>query len=279
MAKRLQSPSSINTFKQCKRKYYYQYIEKLPTRPSIHLVRGNIVHSVLEDFYDIDVSKFREDNYDLQFKVALQRLLLYQWQQYSKELAKLDMNSDKLKFYFEESMVMVMNWGKIFLGDFSKKLQLNGSSIMDVFQEMTPVRELEYKSDEHQVRGFIDAIHHENDQIHIVDYKTNARSDIKSSIILQLSIYSLLYQEKHNKLPDKVGIFFLRDRLKMLPVKEEMIQNAKAEVEMIHAHTDLTEDKTDYGRTVTPLCKWKTGQCDFYETCQPHKNGKIKWRF
>jgi ATP-dependent helicase/DNAse subunit B len=53
MPKRVQSPSSINTYNQCPRKYYYQYILKLPTRPSIHLVRGNIAHSVLEDFFSI----------------------------------------------------------------------------------------------------------------------------------------------------------------------------------------------------------------------------------
>ena len=58
MAKRLESPSSINTFKQCKRRYYYRYIEKLPTISNIHQVRGNIAHATLEHFFDIDVSSF-----------------------------------------------------------------------------------------------------------------------------------------------------------------------------------------------------------------------------
>ena len=73
MAKRVESPSSINTFKQCKRKYYYSYIEKLPSVPSIHLVRGNIAHSALEDFYDIDVSKFNEENCQKEFQQAVQK--------------------------------------------------------------------------------------------------------------------------------------------------------------------------------------------------------------
>ena len=68
MAKRVESPSSINTFKQCKRKYYYQYIEKLPTLPNIHQVRGNIAHSVLEDFFDTEISEFTTENYKLKFK-------------------------------------------------------------------------------------------------------------------------------------------------------------------------------------------------------------------
>ena len=245
MAKRLQSPSSINTFKQCQRKYYYQYIEKLPTKPSIHLVRGNIVHSTLEDFYDIDVSSFTKENYSLKFKEAIQRLLFFQWKQYHEKLNELNLSQDQLKFYFEESMLMTLNWHNQFLRDFNKKLESNGHSILQAFQDLTPVRELEYRSEEKQVRGFIDAIHHFGDEVHIVDYKTNARSDLKDSIMLQLSIYAMMHQEKHGKIPEKVGAFFLRDCLKMVSATEEMVQNAKAQVEMIHAHTELTDNITD----------------------------------
>ena len=53
MARKFESPSSINTYKQCPRKYYYTYITKYPTLPSIHLIRGNVAHSALEHFYDI----------------------------------------------------------------------------------------------------------------------------------------------------------------------------------------------------------------------------------
>ena len=49
----MQSPSSINTYKQCPRKHFYQYILNLPTKPSIYLIRGSIVHEVLEKFFDI----------------------------------------------------------------------------------------------------------------------------------------------------------------------------------------------------------------------------------
>ncbi|MBU1111800.1 MAG: PD-(D/E)XK nuclease family protein, partial [Nanoarchaeota archaeon] len=167
MAKRVESPSSINTFKQCSRKYYYQYIEKLPTKKSIHLVRGNIAHSTLEDFYDIEVINFSNDNYHTKFKTALQRLLLHQWGQYQEELAKLNLNPDQLKFYFEETMLMILNWGNHFLRDFSQRLKTYGSSIPEVFLEMTPIREEKYVSEVHSVQGFIDAIHLEGDQIHI----------------------------------------------------------------------------------------------------------------
>ena len=269
MAKRIESPSSINTFKQCQRKYYFQYIEKLPTSPSIHLVRGNIVHSVLEDFYDIDVQSFTNENFPQKFNQAIQTLLMHHWNGYSDKLSLLGLNDDKLKFYFEESMAMLMNWCNHFVSDFSLRLNGGGIDIPSLFSKVTPIREEKYVSTKYDVRGFIDAIQIQDGEVHIIDYKTNSSSEIKKSILRQLSIYCLMYKERHGKLPDKVGAFFVRDKLKMLSVNEDMVQSAKVDIEGIHAHTSMTEEKSDYKQNITPLCKWRTGQCDFYSVCKP----------
>jgi RecB family exonuclease len=270
MAKRVESPSSINTFKQCKRKYYYSYIEKLPSVPSIHLVRGNIAHSALEDFYDIDVSKFNEENCQKEFQQAVQKLLVYQWDKYGPKLNDLGLNNDKLKFYFEETMLMLMNWCKYFLADIKQLIKEKNISVQEAFTELTPVREQKFSSEEYSVRGFIDAVHHCGDEIHILDYKTNARFDMKESIKLQLAIYSLLYQEKKGVMPHKVGIFFLRHKSKYMNVEPGLIELAKREINSIHSHTSSTEHVDDYPQTITPLCKWSTGQCDYYHACKPH---------
>ena len=270
MGKRVQSPSSINTFKQCPRKYYYQYIEKLPTFPSIHTVRGNIAHSCLENFYDIDVSSFTEENYSLKFKEAIQKLLFHEWGKYKKSLDSLRLSQDRVKFYFEETMFMLMNWVNQFVDKLSKTREKKNMSLQEAFLYLTPARELYYKSDNYSVRGYIDAIQHIEDEVHIIDYKTNSRFDMKDSIRLQLAIYSLLYFEKHGKMPSKVGIFFLRHKLKMMSVDEDLLELAKREIELIHLHTSSTEHIEDYKKKITPLCKWKSGQCDFYETCRPH---------
>tara|TARA_Y100000034_G_C6797871_1_gene357743 strand:+ start:22 stop:840 length:819 start_codon:yes stop_codon:yes gene_type:complete len=270
MPTRLQSPSSVNTFKQCKRKYFYQYIEKLPTLPNIHQVRGNIAHSCLEDFFDISIEHWTPENYAFECKTAMQRLLLNQWGKYKERLTGLDLSQDQVRFYFEETMLMLMNWVTQFVDRISVRTNRLSCSIQDAFMQLTPVREQEYKSDNYSVRGFIDAIEHLDDEIHIVDYKTNSRFDFKDSIRLQLAIYSLLYFEKHGVMPAKVGIDFLRHKKKMINVDEELLTLAKRELELVHAHTGLCEHITEYPRTITGLCKWKTGQCDFYAHCKPH---------
>src|SRR3989344_3812582 len=157
MAKRVESPSSINTFKQCARKYIYQYIEKLPTFPSIHTVRGNIAHSCLEDFYEIDTSAFTPHDADFKLRAAMQKLLLHHWMQYKPKLSELNLNKDQERFYFEETMLMLMNWTNQFL-DVLKKEISKGKTLQEAFYYLTPIREQEYRSDGHSVRGFIDAI-------------------------------------------------------------------------------------------------------------------------
>lgn len=275
MAKRVESPSSINTFKQCQRKYYYQYIENLPTFPNVHTVRGNIAHSCLEHFYDIDVSAFTVENYKQKCREALQKLLLHHWKAQETELQKLSLTADQIRFYFEETMLMLMNWSNQFFERLEETMQKKRISLQEAFSYLTPVREMQYISDNYSVRGFIDAIQHLEDEVHIIDYKTNSSLEVKDSIRLQLAIYSLLYFEKHGKMPAKAGIFFLRHKLKLVPVDQELLNLAKKEIELIHAHTSVTEKKEDYPKNVTPLCKWNGGQCDFYEVCKPHGD-KIK---
>ena len=36
-----------------------------------------------------------------------------------------------------------------------------------------------------------------------------------------------------------------------------------------HKLKQETEKKDDYQKNITPLCKWSTGQCDFYTVCKP----------
>jgi len=271
MAKRIESPSSINTFKQCARKYYYQYLLKLPTVPNIHQVRGNIVHSALENFYNIDITQLDENTFPLKIREIIQKLCLHYWQEYKPKLTSLKLNQDQERFYFEETMLMLLNWANHFIDDLTKTKQLRTISVQEAFLLITPIREQEFLSQQHSVKGFVDAIHQIDGEIHILDYKTNSSFEFKDSIKLQLGIYSLLYYETYNLMPAKVGIFFLRDKAKWINVDQTLLDLAKREIESIHTHTSSFELIEHYPQTVTGLCKWSTGKCDFYDTCKPHE--------
>lgn len=259
---RIQSPSSINLYKQCPRKYYYVYIKKLKTLPSIHTTRGVIAHKVLEDFFDINPATYSVENLQAQLTPKIQDMLLSTWSGAANELNQLDLTHDQKVFYFEETLMMLMNW----LAAFVKDVEQTRLPFTEAFAKLTPIREKLYKSDMYKVKGFIDAIHKIDDEVAILDYKTSSRFEISEPYKLQLAIYALLYAEEHGVLPDKVGIFFLRDKKKFLRVDKLLVELAKQEISLIHKQT-VSDDINHYPKNVTPLCKWSTGQCDFYDIC------------
>ena len=266
MPRRIESPSSINTLKKCPRKYYYSYIEKIKGLPNIHQVRGNIVHSVLEKFFDLDVSNLDMNNFEPELVHNVQKLMMQEWSAAEEKLKTLDLDSVKRRFYFEESTLMLLNW----LAQFSHKVKGIGGNFPEVFKSLTPEREKELVAPQLFVKGIIDAIETHGNETRIMDYKTSKSFNEKDHK-LQLAIYSLLYLENFGKMPDKVGIYFLKDRPKFIMVDDSLIQHARKEIEWMHAQTqgDIIED---YPRKPGPLCKWSTGQCEYFDICKPFQS-------
>ena len=266
--KRIQSPSSINTYKQCPRKYYYQYVLKLATQPSIHLIRGSITHSVLEDFFKIDVTQLSPTNFEDELHIITQDLFHQEWDKAAIEFNKLTLLPIQIRFFFDETKLMLHYW----VGKFIKKLrhEMKTLTLQEAFKKWTPLREESYISSELGVRGFIDAIHTIDNEIVLMDYKTSKRTEISPEYKLQLAIYALLYKEKHGIIPKKVGLDFLKGSEMFLDVDDELLEMAKTEVENIHINTE-SEEINDFPQHIGPLCKWRDGHCDFYGLCFEQK--------
>ncbi len=267
--KRIQSPSSINTYKQCPRKYFYQYILQLPTGDNIHQARGNIVHSALEHFFTININHINEENYEKELKIAMQELLVFHWRKEQERLDKLKVSPDKVLFFFEETLHMLMSWVELFC----KKIKTSKKSFKEAFVYLTPLMEQHFISQKYGVQGYIDAVEVQDDRIRIMDYKTSSKDELTDEYLLQLAIYVLLYSEKYGKFPDEVGLYLLKHGEKSIKADKKLLELAKKECVMIHKMTQ-SEDIEDYPLHPGPLCKWSSGQCDFYDICFGNK--KIK---
>jgi putative RecB family exonuclease len=260
---RLQSPSSILTYKQCPRKYFYRYIAKLPVSKSIHLVRGSIAHKVLEDVYDIDVSNIPEESFIITMKFVLQEMFRKEWEKQKEELAELGMDDAELESYYGETKTMINNFFHYLI---ERMQQIQSASVKEAFLQVKPMREVELHSKYHHVRGYADAIQREGDKLVIIDYKTSKKMEISEDYRLQLGIYCMIYEEME-RAPDEVGVFFLKHGRELrVPVTRDLIENARSQVQAIHLNT-RSKDIRDYPRKTSALCKWSTGQCEFYETC------------
>jgi ATP-dependent helicase/DNAse subunit B len=265
MAARIQSPSSINTYKQCPRKYYYQYIVKLPRIESIHQIRGKIVHTTLETFFKIDISQISKEHQEFELNALLQGIFQKEWETSRPKLLNLRLDSKSLEFYYQESKEMLESWYQSFLSRVKLK-QNNSLTFEEAFNLLKPKTEVHFVSEEFQVQGFIDAIHDVNGEVSLMDYKTSKNGEISDEYKLQLAIYALLFYEKYGKHPTLVGIDFLKHGPKYLRVDEELYALAETECKLIQENT-TSEDIRDYPMNPGPLCKWSTGQCDFYDIC------------
>jgi ATP-dependent helicase/DNAse subunit B len=267
MPKRVQSPSSINTFKQCPRKYFYQYIIKHPTKENIHCVRGNIVHEALEKFFSIEIDKIDPDSYKKELSFYLKNLFDACWSGAATRLHKVGLDDQKLDFYCRESTEMLANWLNHLFDDIDKEMKTNNLSLKQAFDKLAPTEiEQHFKDSELMVRGYIDAIHKDGEHVTVMDYKTSKSDEMKPEYMLQLGIYAVLYEKDRGRYPDKVGIWFLKYGPNIISVTPKLIKDAEFEIEQIHFSTE-SDRIADYPKKESGLCRWSTGQCDFYDIC------------
>lgn len=263
---RVESASSINTFKSCQRKYFYHYKLELPGKESVAAINGKAVHSALEHFFKIDPSVLSFNNYENELRNHLLNSFNQAWITSVPTLITLEEDKDKIKSYYEDSLVMLDHFIMIFLAKL--KNEMTTTSLKQAFQILTPETEVAMFSNNHNVRGFIDAIHKNNGEILILDYKTTRSDEITEDYKLQLAIYTLLYQEQFGNLPHKVGLSFLRHGTeKYVPITEELLALAKEECQNIQDHT-TSDNIEDYPKNLGPTCRW----CDYKDICFGQKS-------
>ncbi len=266
MPRRVESPSSLLSYKQCPRKYYYQYIEHQPTKHTIHTLRGNIVHEVLDQFFSMP-TPLREETVVEQCVLHVRECLDAIWEQKKNDFGKIGATSAIVDSFYTETLSMLSLW----LEKFLLKLTSLHVPVHEGFVLLTPLREQEFHSAAYSLKGYVDAIEQQQGKIRVMDYKTSSKAELTNEYRLQLGLYALLYTEKNGSPPHEVGLYFLKhaDQFEQtIPVTEELLKDAQFAVETHHMST--TSDKMqDYPQKTGPLCRWSTGQCDFYELCFP----------
>jgi CRISPR/Cas system-associated exonuclease Cas4 (RecB family) len=222
--------------------------------PNIYLVRGKIVHSVLEDLFKVDIDSVNNSHYEFELRIVMQSLFKEKWIAAKDDLDELGLGDNKLNFFYDESVEMLNNWFDNFIGKVISKAKKVG--FKEAFLVVKPETEVYYKSDEHMVQGFVDAVVSDNEVVSLIDYKSSRRDIVTSGYRLQLAIYALLYEEKHGTKPDFVGIDFLKHNSKIISVDDELVDLAKREAKLIQEKT-VSEDIKDYPKGNGPFCDCK----------------------
>ena len=148
---RVQSPSSINTYLLCPRKYYYRYIKRLIPPEDIVLIRGRILHKVVENIFSI---KELSENYEFELKIIALDLPNKVWNENLPTIKSLNLDQAIINSYFDESKEMALN----FVKHITNKLKQNILDINTTFNSMKGIREFTIESEKLGIKGIIDVI-------------------------------------------------------------------------------------------------------------------------
>lgn len=262
---RVQSASSIKTLNQCPRKYFYKYIQEIDEGTNIYAIRGKAAHTALENLFTIN-----EDQLDIistqpdilsTLKAITRNFFDMAWVEQQDELKTINMSAHEIKQYHDETINMLMDYVEYTYNN------LKGDFITG-FNNLKPTTvEEEIVSENLGIRGFIDVQKKENNEHIILDYKTSGRINMQDHIF-QLGMYALLINDKHNFVPDKAGIIYLKfgGKTDTIDITPELLKDTLFKIEQAHIHTK-SSNKIDYPKKMGPLCKWRTGQCGFYDIC------------
>ncbi len=206
------SPTALNTYLRCPRKYFLKYILRLKEKPNIYLYRGLAVHQALARFHSLELTAFKSHS-DMQ--AALVGIFKENWRRQAGAIAALGLPPGKVDRFYEESQTMLRAWIPRYTAS-----PISGLA--------SPRTEVKLFSRQHGVMGVIDAVHLVDGQVALVDYKTSARDEITPEIEVQMAVYALLYEDCFNVRPDIVAIDFLKTGTeKRFPVTENLIEKAK----------------------------------------------------
>jgi CRISPR/Cas system-associated exonuclease Cas4 (RecB family) len=239
--KRILSPTAINTYLSCPRKFYLRYIKRTPSKPSIHLIRGSIVHKTLHEF-NMRCIRGPPVTDAKAINESLIKTFNRLWLESKKSLDALGLSQDLLNDYREDSEAMLINFGNWFSR-----------------QDVPPVMEsaeLKIFSDNLRLMGIIDAAKVNDNGVFLIDYKTSKDYSITDDITRQAILYCLLYQDQNDEIPIAVYIHFLKDPGDpvALLIDDAQLEYGKILIDFIHEKTQA-RDETDYPCTCGGYCK------------------------
>ena len=241
------SVSKVKTFDQCKRKYKYSYIEKLPHKEWDFQVFGSFLHEVLEIFHGTLKKNGSSDYIDVMnnaFSDACKS-----WKKKLSVKQKQDgfkiMQTYINQMYASEVLPKIIDVEKPFYIDLNGKVMLN---------------------------GFIDRVQKDNDGIiHVADYKTTKNKKyLKDFFQLNTYAYALMTEDKKIE-KVRTSFILLRHNMELI-TKEYNRKQALSVGKKFLEYADKIDSEKVWRPSPQFLCKY----CDYLDHCDAGKQCLIK---
>jgi ATP-dependent exoDNAse (exonuclease V) beta subunit len=176
-----------------------------------------------------------------QIRHELLKLFNNYWQTAAGSLNNLGLTKEQLDFYHDDSELMLLNFSHWFCNHDMHVPDLTEARIL---------------SNNLQLLGIVDAVFEKTDKVILVDYKTSKHAKITDDIVRQATLYSLLYQDRFKKVPDEVGIHFLKEPgdPKPIHINDSLLEYGKNLIRFIREKT-LFEAENNYPCTCGGYCE------------------------
>ena len=234
------SASRLKTFLDCKRKYYYRYIQKIKSKPDEELNEGSFLHSLLDHLHRENDSYTVKEEMQKKLAMLMDELLPYDNAKvnYQKLLWK-----EKLKGYVESQIAHFKTDWKVI------------------------EREKEFSGDIGGLRfkGRIDRIDQNATHTLVLDYKSGSTKDAQKTknleilTDLQMSIYQHLLAPKYQNINLAFVKIFENGEIEEITALEEKNERLSQVIIELKQTTSFVAEKCED----LQKCKW----CEFTLMC------------
>ncbi|HIV56881.1 MAG TPA: PD-(D/E)XK nuclease family protein [Candidatus Stackebrandtia faecavium] len=250
-APRSLSPSRANDFKNCPLQYRFRVIDKLPEPTTAAMMKGTLVHAVLENLYDFP-------GLDRTRATAIQ-MLKPQW----LDLCASDPRAKEL--FTNESPQAESD----FLAE--------AGNLIHAYFELEDPQRLQPAQRESRItaetsggvplKGFIDRLDvAPNGDVRVVDYKTgkSPKPAFETQALWQLKFYGLALWRTRGKIPRMLRMLYLKDAriLDYSPSEADLVAVEKSIASVWEAIGNAVASG-DFQPRRSPLCGW----CAFKQYC------------
>ena len=243
--------------------------------PSIHLIAGDAAHKAIQAFHSTNLATISMEGFFEKTRGKIIQDFEREWQNKKEEIAKLNLSGEEKHLHYQKTKEMILNFYQHHTNKIIAHKRHYALTLIEAWHKLKPRTETSLTSQAYGVQGRIDATHQIDGETIIIDYKTSKQNEINTECAIQLAIYTLLHKENCGRMPDKAGIHFLRHGEKLMPTSQQLLNLAKHTCQKIHSLTRHNNIK-NYPQKRSGLCKYRTGQCDYYEKCMRFNNALMR---
>jgi len=226
------SPERLRTFRRCRLRYRYQYVDRLPGRPSPQDILGAVIHAALHDFFRYVPPSERDEE-------RLITVLDEKWQ----ALAHRPTGGESLRERAEAQLRL-----------FAREEDLSVQPIALERHFQAPL------SEGVALVGRVDRVDEGPDgSLHLIDYKTGPCPEEPD--VEQLHLYAIMLAHKLSRPLRRASYYYLElgDVLSISPDRQELDEVARRAL----AAAQEMAAETEYPATVGRHC----GGCPYLYLC------------